>query len=39
MDMEEKKLTLIGEMDPVQVADKLKRRWKPYLLTVEPAND
>ncbi|KAL0327754.1 UNVERIFIED_CONTAM: Heavy metal-associated isoprenylated plant protein 39 [Sesamum angustifolium] len=39
MDMKEKKLTVVGEMDPVQVVVKLRKRWHTDIVTVGPAKE
>ncbi|KAL0290729.1 UNVERIFIED_CONTAM: Heavy metal-associated isoprenylated plant protein 39 [Sesamum calycinum] len=39
IDMKEKKLTVVGEMDPVQVVVKLRKRWHTDILTVGPAKE
>ncbi|XP_076883748.1 heavy metal-associated isoprenylated plant protein 39-like [Bidens hawaiensis] len=38
MDMKDKKLTVIGDIDPVCIVSKLKK-WHPTILTVGPAKD
>ncbi|KAK1408275.1 hypothetical protein QVD17_39911 [Tagetes erecta] len=38
MDMKEQKLTIIGDVDPVDVVGKLKK-WCPNILTVGPAKE
>ncbi|KAJ7952262.1 Heavy metal-associated domain [Quillaja saponaria] len=39
MDMKDKKLTVIGEVDPVQVVSKLRKIWDTDILTVGPAKE
>lgn len=40
MDMKEKKLTVIGDVDPVAVAGKLRKKWPcTEILTVGPAKE
>ncbi|KAL6544116.1 hypothetical protein OROGR_010613 [Orobanche gracilis] len=39
VDMKEKKLTVIGDVDPVRVVGKLKKKWQTELLTVGPAEE
>ncbi|KAJ6811471.1 heavy metal-associated isoprenylated plant protein 39-like isoform X2 [Iris pallida] len=39
MDMKEKKLTVIGSMDPVDVVSKLRKFWRTEILTVGPAKE
>ncbi|KAF8013377.1 hypothetical protein BT93_I1274 [Corymbia citriodora subsp. variegata] len=39
MDMKEKKMTVIGAVDPVEVVSKLKKKWNTEILTVEPAKE
>ncbi|XP_030530402.1 heavy metal-associated isoprenylated plant protein 39-like isoform X2 [Rhodamnia argentea] len=39
MDMKEKKLTVIGAVDPVEVVSKLKKKWYTEILTVGPAKE
>ncbi|KAI3421483.1 DET1- and DDB1-associated protein 1 [Psidium guajava] len=39
MDMKEKKLTVIGAIDPVEVVSKLKKKWYAEILTVGPAKE
>lgn len=39
MDMKEKKLTLVGEVDAVEVVEKLRKQWKPQILTIGPAKE
>ncbi|KAI3453756.1 hypothetical protein Pfo_010419 [Paulownia fortunei] len=39
MDMNAKKLTVVGDVDPVQVVGKLKKSWHTELLTVGPAKE
>lgn len=40
MDMKEKKLTVIGDVDPVDVVNKLrKKQWYTEILTVGPAKE
>ncbi|CAL9007340.1 unnamed protein product [Prunus brigantina] len=37
MDMKEKKLTVIGSVDPVNVVSKLRKYWQTDILSVGPA--
>lgn len=39
MDMKERKMTVIGNVDPVEVAVKLKKKWHTEILTVGPAKE
>ncbi|KAL0297590.1 UNVERIFIED_CONTAM: Heavy metal-associated isoprenylated plant protein 39 [Sesamum radiatum] len=39
MDKKEKKLTVVGDVDPVQVVGKLKKRWHTEIVTVGPAKE
>lgn len=39
MDMKEEKLTVIGNVDPVQVVSKLRKLWHAEILTVGPAKE
>ncbi|KAL7160026.1 hypothetical protein ABFS83_01G067300 [Erythranthe nasuta] len=39
MDMNEKKLTVIGNVDPVDVVSKLRKSWHAEILTVGPAKE
>lgn len=39
MDMKEKKLTVIGSVDPVDVVSKLRKQWYPDILSVGPAKE
>ncbi|KAL3833456.1 hypothetical protein ACJIZ3_008192 [Penstemon smallii] len=39
MDMNEKKLTVIGDVDPVQVVSKLRKFWYTDIVTVGPAKE
>ncbi|XP_028782983.1 heavy metal-associated isoprenylated plant protein 39-like [Neltuma alba] len=39
MDMKEKKLTVVGDIDPVEVARKLRKVWRTEILTVGPAKE
>ncbi|KAI7987111.1 Heavy metal-associated isoprenylated plant protein 39 [Camellia lanceoleosa] len=39
MDMKEKKLTVIGDVDPVCVVGKLRNKWYTEILTVGPAKE
>lgn len=39
MDMKEKKLTVIGTVDPVNVASKLRKYWQTDILSVGPAKE
>ncbi|XP_009628906.1 heavy metal-associated isoprenylated plant protein 39 [Nicotiana tabacum] len=39
IDLKEKKLTVVGDIDPVQVVRKLKKTWHPEILTVGPAKE
>lgn len=36
MDMNERKMTVIGEVDPVEVVEKLRKFWFAEILTVGP---
>ena len=37
--MNEKKMTVIGNVDPVEIVNKLKKSWCPQILTVGPAKE
>ncbi|KAH6787449.1 hypothetical protein C2S52_007001 [Perilla frutescens var. hirtella] len=39
MDMKEKKLTIVGEVDPIEIVGKLKKSCHTELLTVGPAKE
>lgn len=39
MDMKEKKLTVIGDVDPVEIVSKLRKQWWTEILTVGPAKE
>ncbi|XP_039055976.1 heavy metal-associated isoprenylated plant protein 39-like [Hibiscus syriacus] len=39
MDMKDKKLTVIGDVDPVVVAKKLRKQWYIEMLSVGPAKE
>ncbi|KAL3818024.1 hypothetical protein ACJIZ3_003929 [Penstemon smallii] len=39
MDMKEKKFTVIGDVDPVQIVSKLRKTWHTDILTVGPAKE
>ncbi|XP_027342701.1 heavy metal-associated isoprenylated plant protein 39-like isoform X1 [Abrus precatorius] len=39
MDMKEKKLTVVGDIDPVHVVSKLRKTWHTEILTVGPAKE
>ncbi|XP_057510849.1 heavy metal-associated isoprenylated plant protein 39-like [Actinidia eriantha] len=39
MDMKDKKLTVIGDIDPVDVVKKLRKLWHADILTVGPAKE
>ncbi|KAI3522594.1 hypothetical protein L1887_00502 [Cichorium endivia] len=39
MDMKDKKLTVIGDVDPVDIVGKLKKCWHTEILTVGPAKE
>ncbi|KAM1025035.1 hypothetical protein TB1_037515 [Malus domestica] len=39
MDMKERKLTVIGDVDPVDVVAKLRKGWYTDILTVGPAKE
>ncbi|KAL6502363.1 hypothetical protein OROHE_024641 [Orobanche hederae] len=39
MDMQEKRLTVVGDVDPVQVVSKLRKFWHTEILTVGPAKE
>lgn len=39
MDMKEKKLTVIGDVDPVEIVSKLRKSWHTEILTVGPAKE
>ncbi|KAF8013376.1 hypothetical protein BT93_I1273 [Corymbia citriodora subsp. variegata] len=39
MDMKEKKMTVIGAVDPVEVVSKLKKKWYTEILMVGPAKE
>ncbi|KAK2984578.1 hypothetical protein RJ640_018956, partial [Escallonia rubra] len=39
MDMKEKKLTVIGNVDPIDVVSKLRKYWRTDILSVGPAKE
>ncbi|CAI9262295.1 unnamed protein product [Lactuca saligna] len=39
MDMKDKKLTVIGDVDPVCIVGKLKKHWHTEIVTVGPAKE
>lgn len=39
MDMKDKKLTVIGDVDPINVVNKLRKQWHTEILTVGPAKE
>jgi hypothetical protein len=39
MDLKEKKLTVIGDIDPVDVVSKLRKIWHTEILAVGPAKE
>lgn len=39
MDMKEKKLTVVGDIDPVDVVSKLRKTWHTEIVTVGPAKE
>uniref|UniRef100_A0A5B7ANH0 HMA domain-containing protein n=1 Tax=Davidia involucrata TaxID=16924 RepID=A0A5B7ANH0_DAVIN len=39
MDMKEKKLTVVGTVDPVSVASKLRKYWQTDIISVGPAKE
>ncbi|XP_047156272.1 heavy metal-associated isoprenylated plant protein 39-like [Vigna umbellata] len=39
MDMKEKKLTVVGDIDPVSVVSKLRKSWHTEIVTVGPAKE
>ncbi|KAJ3692635.1 hypothetical protein LUZ60_011730 [Juncus effusus] len=39
MDMNDKKLTVIGSVDPVEIVGKLRKQWHTDILSVGPAKD
>ncbi|KAJ8650324.1 hypothetical protein MRB53_003347 [Persea americana] len=39
MDMKEKKLTVIGDVDPVDIARKLRKQWHPDIVSVGPSKE
>ncbi|XP_073127576.1 heavy metal-associated isoprenylated plant protein 39-like [Henckelia pumila] len=39
MDMKEKKLTVVGDVDPIQLVSKLRKLWSTDILTVGPAKE
>ncbi|XP_077231348.1 heavy metal-associated isoprenylated plant protein 39-like [Tasmannia lanceolata] len=39
MDMKDMKLTVIGDVDPVEVVNKLQKAWHTEILTVGPAKE
>ncbi|KZV50402.1 metal ion binding protein [Dorcoceras hygrometricum] len=39
MNMKEKKLTVVGDVDPIQLVSKLRKLWTTAILTVGPAKE
>ncbi|CAA0812138.1 Copper transport protein family [Striga hermonthica] len=39
IDMKEKKLTVVGDVDPVEIVSKLRKFWHTDILTVGPAKE
>ncbi|MBA0616109.1 hypothetical protein Godav_016184 [Gossypium davidsonii] len=39
MDMKDKKLTVIGDVDPINIVNKLRKQWYTEILTVGPAKE
>ncbi|GFP88932.1 hypothetical protein PHJA_001036900 [Phtheirospermum japonicum] len=39
MDMKEKKLTVVGDVDPVEIVSKLRKFWHTEIVTVGPAKE
>ncbi|KAL0283819.1 UNVERIFIED_CONTAM: Heavy metal-associated isoprenylated plant protein 39 [Sesamum angustifolium] len=39
MDMKERKLTVVGDVDPVQIVSKLRKSWHTEIVTVGPAKE
>ncbi|KAL5551998.1 hypothetical protein UlMin_002174 [Ulmus minor] len=39
MDMKDKKLTVVGDVDPVEVVSKLRKTWYTEIVTVGPAKE
>ncbi|RVW43096.1 Heavy metal-associated isoprenylated plant protein 39 [Vitis vinifera] len=39
MDMKDKKLTVVGDVDPVDIVSKLRKGWHTDILTVGPAKE
>ncbi|KAE8722502.1 hypothetical protein F3Y22_tig00013960pilonHSYRG00159 [Hibiscus syriacus] len=39
MDMKDKKLTVVGDVDPIHVVGKLRKQWHTEILTVGPAKE
>ncbi|PON39907.1 Heavy metal transport/detoxification superfamily protein [Trema orientale] len=39
MDMKEKKLTVVGDVDPVEVVSKLRKTWYTEIVSVGPAKE
>ncbi|XVF10535.1 hypothetical protein REPUB_Repub07fG0190800 [Reevesia pubescens] len=39
MDMKDKKLTVTGDVDPIDVVSKLRKQWNTEILTVGPAKE
>ncbi|RDX62542.1 Heavy metal-associated isoprenylated plant protein 39, partial [Mucuna pruriens] len=39
MDMKEKKLTVVGDIDPVDVVSKLRKAWHTEIVSVGPAKE
>lgn len=39
MDMKDKKLTVVGDTDPIEIVSKLRKGWHAEILTVGPAKE
>ncbi|XP_061337834.1 heavy metal-associated isoprenylated plant protein 39-like [Gastrolobium bilobum] len=39
MDMKDKKMTIVGDVDPVDVVSKLRKTWRTEILSVGPAKE
>ncbi|XP_024020555.1 heavy metal-associated isoprenylated plant protein 39-like [Morus notabilis] len=39
MDMKEKKLTVVGDVDPVEIVNKLRKTWFTEIVSVGPAKE
>ncbi|KAL3619232.1 hypothetical protein CASFOL_036802 [Castilleja foliolosa] len=39
VDMKERKITVIGDVDPVEIVGKLRKKWHTELLSVGPAKE